>query len=165
MARRYKVSRNTVAEALRAPAPRRRKKPPPACFGAELLKDLIDAMLGADVERPQKQRHAIERIVVRPAAEHDFELACYPTVCEYVHKRRPATVLEATQGGRYLRGAVLQEKLPGEEAGVDFADVDRHRLLPAPGHRSRTPGRPVNTPPGTAWRNSEVGGGRPDGRR
>ncbi|MFI9076798.1 IS21 family transposase [Streptomyces sioyaensis] len=123
LALRYKVSRNTVAEALRAPVPRRRKKPPPRVSVLEPVKGFIDAMLRADVVGPRKQRHTIERIVVRLAAEHDFELASYSTVREYVRKRRPAIVLEVTQGRRHLEGTVPQEKLPGEEAEVDFADV------------------------------------------
>jgi transposase len=123
LALRYKVSRNTVAEALKRPVPKERKKPPPRASVLEPVKGFIDAMLRADADGPRKQRHTIDRILVRLAAEHDFEQASYSTVRDYVHKRRPLIALEATQGRRHLAGTVPQEKLPGEEAEVDFADV------------------------------------------
>ncbi|MGW7258709.1 hypothetical protein [Streptomyces sp. NPDC054834] len=37
--------------------------------------------------------------------------------------RRPQLVLEAKEGPRHLEGMVPQEKRPGEEDEVDFADV------------------------------------------
>ncbi|WP_406708093.1 hypothetical protein [Streptomyces halobius] len=40
-----------------------------------------------------------------------------------MRKRRPQIVLEAKEGRRHLEGTVPQEKRPGEEAEVDFADV------------------------------------------
>jgi hypothetical protein len=80
-------------------------------------------MLRTDLEAPRKQRHTIERILERLAGEHDFELAAYSTVRDYVAKRRPGLMLEAKEGRRHLEGTVLQAKRPGEEAEVDFADV------------------------------------------
>ncbi|WPB96122.1 IS21 family transposase [Streptomyces malaysiensis] len=123
LAQRYKVSRNTVAEALRAPVPKERKKPPPRQSVLEPVKGVIDAMLREDVNAPRKQKHTIDRIMTRLAAEHDFEHASYSTIANWVHQRRPQIVAEALEGRRHLEGTVPQKKLPGEEAEVDFADV------------------------------------------
>ncbi|WP_183091567.1 IS21 family transposase [Streptomyces radicis] len=123
LAQRYKVSRNTVAKALAHPVPAKRKKPPPRKSVLEPVKGFIDAMLREDLSAPKKQKHTISRVLERLAAEHDFELAAYTTVRDYVAKRRPELVLEAKQGRRHLEGTVPQTKQPGEEAEVDFADV------------------------------------------
>jgi transposase len=123
LAQRYKVSRNTVAKALAHPVPAGRKKPPPRPSVLEPVRGFIDAMLRADIDAPKKQRHTIDRILQRLAAEHDFEHASYSTVRDYVRKRRPQIELEAKKGRRHLQGTVPQEKQPGEEAEVDFADV------------------------------------------
>ncbi|MFQ6198654.1 hypothetical protein [Streptomyces sp. NPDC000405] len=80
-------------------------------------------MLREDLDAPRKQKHTIGRIVERLAAEHDSELAAYSTVRDYVARRRPQLVVEAKEGRRHLEGMVPQAKQPGEEAGVDFADV------------------------------------------
>ncbi|MFJ9775750.1 hypothetical protein ACIRVF_31675 [Kitasatospora sp. NPDC101157] len=84
LALRYKVSRNTVAEALRSPVPKKRKKPEPRLSVLEPVKARIDEMLWADLEAPRKQRHTIERIKVRLAVEFDFDLASYSTIRDYV---------------------------------------------------------------------------------
>ncbi|MEU5609487.1 IS21 family transposase [Streptomyces sparsogenes] len=123
LARKYRVSRNTVAKALRNPVPLKRKKPPPRESVLEPVKGFIDAMLGEDLAAPKKQKHTIDRVLQRLAAEHDFEHASYSTVRDYVRKRRPQVELEAKEGRRHLEGTVPQEKQPGEEAEVDFADV------------------------------------------
>lgn len=123
LAQKYRVSRNTVAKALRYPVPLKRKKPPPRESVLEPVKAFIDAMLREDLSAPKKQRHTIDRILQRLAAEHDFEHASYSTVRDYVRKRRPQVELEAREGRRHLEGTVPQEKRPGEEAEVDFADV------------------------------------------
>lgn len=123
LAQRYRVSRNTVAKALSCPVPLKRKVPPPRKSVLEPVTGFIDAMLRADIDAPRKQRHTIDRICQRLAAEHDFEQASYSTVRDYVRKRRPQIQLEAKEGRRHLEGTVPQEKRPGEEAEVDFADV------------------------------------------
>lgn len=123
MAQRYKVSRNTVAKALASPVPTGRKKPPPRKSVLEPVKGFIDAMLREDLDVWKKQKHTVDRILERLAGEHDFEQASYSTVRDYVRKRRPQIVLEAKEGRRHLEGTVPQEKRPGEEAEVDFADV------------------------------------------
>ena len=83
----------------------------------------IDAMLRADLKAPKKQKHTVERIQKRLAEEHDFDLASYSTLRNYVRKRRPEIVAEAREGRQHLEGMVPQAHLPGEEAEVDFADV------------------------------------------
>jgi transposase len=123
LAQRYKVSRNTVAKALASPVPSRRKKPPPRASVLEPVKGFIDAMLREDVKAPKKQKHTIDRILERLAGERDFEHASYSTVRNYVRRRRLQIELEARQGREHLEGTVPQEKQPGEEAEVDFADV------------------------------------------
>lgn len=123
LAERYKVSRNTVAKALACPVPSRRKKPPPRTSVLEPVKGFIDAMLREDLDVWKKQKHTVDRVLERLAGEHDFEQASYSTVRDYVRKRRPQIVLEAKEGRRHLEGTVPQEKRPGEEAEVDFADV------------------------------------------
>ncbi|MDH6115138.1 transposase [Kitasatospora sp. MAP12-15] len=124
LAARFKVSRNTVKQAIESPLPPKRKSPPPRASVLEPVKALIDAMLREDVDAPrkQKQKHTIVRIMERLAAEHDFELARQTTVWEYVSKRRPEIKSEALEGRRHLEGVVPQAKRPGEEAEVDFAD-------------------------------------------
>lgn len=123
LAQRYKVSRNTVAKALACPVPARRKKPPPRKSVLEPVKDFIDAMLREDLEGWKKQKHTVDRVLERLAAERDFEQASYSTVRDYVRKRRPQLLLAAREGRQHLEGTVPQEKQPGEEAEVDFADV------------------------------------------
>ncbi|MFE5097807.1 IS21 family transposase [Streptomyces sp. NPDC056638] len=123
LARRYKVSRNTVAKALAQPVPPPRKKPPPRQSVLEPVKGFIDVMLREDLAAPRKQKHTISRVMERLAAEHDFELASYTTVRDYMARRRPELVLDAKEGRRHLEGTVPQTKQPGEEAEVDFADV------------------------------------------
>lgn len=123
LAQRYKVSRNTVAKALACPVPAKRKKPPPRQSVLEPVKGFIDAMLREDLAAPKKQRHTIDRVLERLAGEHEFEQASYSTVRDYMRKRRPLLELEAKAGRRHLEGMVPQQKQPGEEAEVDFADV------------------------------------------
>lgn len=79
-------------------------------------------MLREDLSAPRKQKHTIERMRRRLAAEHGFD-AAHSTVRDYVAWRRPEIVAEARDGRRHLEGTVPQVHLPGEEAEVDFADV------------------------------------------
>ncbi|MFD8562790.1 tyrosine-type recombinase/integrase [Streptosporangium canum] len=53
----YRVSRNTVAEALRQPWPEPKKKMAPRASRLDEFKPLIDEMLRADLDAPRKQRH------------------------------------------------------------------------------------------------------------
>jgi hypothetical protein len=69
-----------------------------ATASASPVKAFIDAMLRADLDAPRKQRHTVDRVMRRLAAEHDFELASYSTVRDYVRARRPAGAGRATGG-------------------------------------------------------------------
>lgn len=83
----------------------------------------IDAMLRSDLDAPRKQRHTITRIQQRLAVEHDFDVASYSTICDWVRERRTQIAAEVRASARCLPGDVPQEHAPGAEAEVDFADV------------------------------------------
>ncbi|MFH0246191.1 IS21 family transposase [Streptomyces sp. HK10] len=123
LAAKYGVHRRTVRQAMASAIP------PPRKSGQRQFRILdpatgwIDAMLRADLKAPRKQKHTIERIQKRLAEEHDFDLASYSTLRNYVRKRRPEIVAEDREGRQHLEGMVPQAHLPGEEAEVDFADV------------------------------------------
>lgn len=119
LAQRYKGSRNTVAKALSCPVPARRKKLPPRKSVLEPVKGFIDAMLREDLEVWRKQKHTIDRILERLAGEHDFELAAYSTVRDYVAKRRPELAL-AKEGRRPLLGPLPAD---GYDCGIDLTPV------------------------------------------
>lgn len=87
------------------------------------VEGFIDDMLREDAQAPRKQRHTIDRILQRPAAERGFEQASYSTIRDCVRKRRPELELEAREGRRFLEATVPQAKRLGEEAEVDFADA------------------------------------------
>ncbi|MEU9455822.1 hypothetical protein [Streptomyces sp. NPDC048277] len=122
LAAKYGVHRRTVRQAMASAVP------PPRKSGQRQFRILdpatgwIDTMLRADLRAPRKQKHTVERIQKRLAEEHDFDLASYSTLRNYVPKRRPEIVAEDREGRQHLEGMVPQEHLPGEEAEVDFAD-------------------------------------------
>lgn len=123
LATKYGIHRRTVRQALVSAIP------PPRKSGRRQFRILdpaagwIDAMLRADLKAPRKQKHTVERIHTRLAEEHDFDVASYSTLRNYVRKRRPEIVAEAREGHQHLEGMVPQDHLPGAEAEVDFADV------------------------------------------
>lgn len=122
--RRHHVSRRTVVQALSTAVPPQRKRPVrgrPRVL--EPVMDIIDAILREDLAAPRKQRHTIERLCQRLAAEFDFREAAYSTVRDYVSRRRPQLAAELREGHTHLNGMVPQVKLPGEEAEVDFAEA------------------------------------------
>ena len=123
LAVKYRVSRSTVSEALASPVPRKRKAPPPRDSVLTPAHGWIDEMLRSDLKAPRKQKHTVDRIRARLLLEHDFDVASYSTVRDYVRARRPQVIAEAREGRLHLEGMVPQEKLPGQEAEVDFADV------------------------------------------
>jgi transposase len=124
LARRHGVHRRTVREALGSALPPERKKPARTrTLALEPVAGFIDAMLREDLAAPRKQRHTIQRIHDRLAAEYGFTQACYSTVANYVNRRRPQIEAEAREGRAHLEGTVPQVHEPGAEAEVDFADV------------------------------------------
>lgn len=112
LALRYRVSRNTVAKALKEPVPPARKKPPPRGSVLAPVAARIDEMLREDLTAPRKQRHTVDRIQSRLAVEYDFDVASYSTIRDYVRRRRGQIVLEAREGRRHLEGMVPQKKMP-----------------------------------------------------
>jgi hypothetical protein len=63
LARKCRVHRWTVREALESARPAPRKKPPPRRSRLDPFKNAIDQMLLADLDAPRKQRHTVKRIV------------------------------------------------------------------------------------------------------
>lgn len=124
LARRYRVSRRTVAAALTSAVPPERKPLPPRPSMLGPAMGWIDAMLREDLSAPRKQRHTVARIVERLATEHGFEVVSYTTVRRYVNRRRGEIVAEVRgRAGVVPEGMVPQEHEPGAEAEVDFAPV------------------------------------------
>ena len=92
----------------------------------DAVRELIDAMLVADLAAPRKQRHTAKRIHERLRVEHDAAVS-YSYVAKYVHRRRPqlaaqAAARDAARAG-VVAGFVPQCHPPGAEAEVDFADL------------------------------------------
>ncbi|GII96715.1 hypothetical protein Ssi02_69460 [Sinosporangium siamense] len=117
----YRVSRNTVAEALRQPWPEPRKKMAPRASRLDPFKSLIDEMLRADLDAPRKQRHTAKRIFARLMDEHQAMEISYQIVRAYVAHRRGEIRVEA--GRDPPEAFIPQSHLPGVEAEVDFGDV------------------------------------------
>jgi transposase len=124
LAKRYRVSRRTVAAALANAVPLEHKPSPPRTSALDPVADVIDEMLRADLKAPRKQRHTARRIAQRLAVEHGFTATTYWTVRNYVRRRRPQIAAEARdQQHRVLDGMVPQEHEPGAEGEVDFCEA------------------------------------------
>ncbi len=118
-ARRWRVHRRTVRQALESAVPPLRKAPqrePPILTRA--LRGVIDEWLRADRDAPRKQRHTARRIFQRLVREHGYPGA-ESTVRGYVGRRR-------RELGASSQAFVPQTHVPGEEAEADWyeADVD-----------------------------------------
>lgn len=124
LAKRYRVSRRTVAAALANAVPPPRRRLPPRASVLDPAVAWIDEMLRTDLDAPRKQRHTVRRIFQRLAVEHGFTAAGYTTVRDYVNRRRPQVAAQA-RGQRLtvLEGMVPQEHEPGAEAQVDFCQA------------------------------------------
>ncbi len=120
LARKYRVARRTVRQALASAEPPRRKPPVRNAPQLGQFKTLIDAMLREDLSAPRKQRHTAQRIHDRLVDEHGGMLS-YSTVRHYVKKRRPE--LEREAGMSTSDVFIPQEHAPGAEAEVDFGEV------------------------------------------
>jgi transposase len=121
LAERHGVHRRTVRAALASalPAPRKPRVAQAPKLGP--VKPLIDEMLTADLYAPRKQRHTARRIHARLLDEHGVVGLSYPTVRDYVRRRRPEVA--AANGKSVAQAFVPQTHLPGLEAEVDFGDV------------------------------------------
>ena len=123
LAKRFRVSRRTVAAALANAVPLQRRVLQPKASVLDSVADVIDEMLRSDLTAPRKQRHTVRRILQRLITEHGFS-AAYTTVRDYVRRRRPQIVASARdQQHRVLDGMVPQEHEPGAEGEVDFCEA------------------------------------------
>jgi hypothetical protein len=135
LARKYKVHRRMVREALASPVPALRKAASPRESPVlDAVAPLIDAMLAEDLGAPRKQRHTFRRMWQRLADEHHVTVS-YSYVCQYAGPRRAqveaghrAAKAAAGSGSGIpglaaVDGFVPQAKEPGAEAEVDFGPV------------------------------------------
>ena len=120
LARRHRVGRATVRQALSGAAPPPRKTPVRVAPRLGPFKFAIDAMLTSDLTAPRKQRHTARRIHARLVEEYAAAGLSYSTVRDYVRVRRAQIDVEA---GRRVEVFVPQEHAPGAEAEVDFGEV------------------------------------------
>jgi transposase len=117
LARRYRVHRRTVHEALGSAEPRPRKTPERESPALGPWKPVIRGWLETDVKDnvPRKQRHTARRVWQRLEEEHGAQVS-ESSVRGYVAEVRAElanTALEVT---------VAQEHAPGEDAEVDFGE-------------------------------------------
>jgi transposase len=120
LGRRYRVHRRTVRRALASAVPPERKTPVRAAPKLDPVKPAIDIMLREDLTAPRKQRHTARRILARLVDEHGRTELKYPTVRDYVARRRAEIALEAD---RLPEAFVPQTHEPGAEAECDFAEL------------------------------------------
>jgi transposase len=116
LARKHRVHRRTVRQALSSAVPPERKqvvRPSPVL---DAWKPLIDAWVTADEALPRKQRHTAHRIWQRLTGEHGARVG-ESTVRKYVAR------LRRELGGGASQVMVPQVHQPGAEAEVDFAEL------------------------------------------
>jgi transposase len=119
LARRHKVHRRTVRQALAQATPPARKKAE-GRLAPKLgpYHDLIDEWIVADKDAPKKQRHTARRIWQRLVEEHGADVAEI-TVRKWVHKRR-------RELGEVRHGHVPQHHHDGHEAEVDWGKAQAY---------------------------------------
>ena len=122
LADKYGVHRRTVRQAIASVLPPDRRTAVRSTPVLDGLRDLINAMLVADLEAPRKQRHTARRIFERLVDEHGAQVS-YSYVTKYVHRRRAEIAAEQRSRAGVVDGFVPQTHPPGAEAEVDFADV------------------------------------------
>jgi transposase len=115
LARRHRVHRRSVREALESATPAERKVAEREAPALGAFHGVIREWLIADRTAPRKQRHTARRIWVRLTEEHGATVS-ESTVRAFVAQVR----LELT--GSPADVMVPQTHLPGEEAEVDFGE-------------------------------------------
>jgi hypothetical protein len=119
LAKRFRVHRRTIRQALASPVPPERKVPQRRAPKLEAFKPLIDGWLRENLTAPKKQRMTATRMHARLLDEHGADVS-YAAVRDYVAKRRREILIEA---GRIPEVFVPQLHAPGAEAEVDFGEV------------------------------------------
>lgn len=119
LAKRFRVHRRTVRQALASPVPPERKVPERRAPKLELFKPVIDGWLRENLTAPKKQRMTATRMHARLLDEHAADVS-YAAVRDYVARRRREILVEA---GRIPEVFVPQLHAPGAEAEVDFGEV------------------------------------------
>ncbi|MFC5834370.1 hypothetical protein [Nonomuraea insulae] len=129
IAMKYRVSRNTVALALKQVWPEQRKTMKPRATRLDPYKILIDQMLRADLDAPRKQRHTVKRIFDRLLSEHNAVEVSYQMVRAYADEDRFELV----------KGTGLEYATIGD--GDDYAvrDVEHPGDIRRPGDDWRKP--------------------------
>ena len=121
LAKRHKVHRRTVRQALASAIPPEPVKRKWKSRKLDPFVDTIDEMLRADLTAPRKQRHTAVRIHSRLITEHQAQGVSYSTLAAYVSGRRSEIAAEA--GKPVAEVFVPQTHQPGAEAEVDFAEL------------------------------------------
>ena len=116
LARRHRVHRRTVRQALRSALPPPRKPASPSAPRLGAHRATIREWLVADLSAPRKQRHTARRIWQRLVDERGATVA-ESTVRAYVGRVR-----RELESGR-VTVTIPQLHPPGEEAEVDFGGV------------------------------------------
>jgi transposase len=126
VARKLRVHRRVVREAIQSAIPARRKKTERPHMKMAPAIEFIDAILEADRKAPRKQRHTSRRIWERIRAEVPGCTAAGRTVRQYVEHRKEALGLARRET------FVPQSYDWGVEAQVDwyeaYADLDGERV-------------------------------------
>ena len=117
VARKLRVHRRVVREAIQSAIPARRKKTLRPHLKMAPAVEFIDAILEADRKAPRKQRHTARRIWERIRAEVPECTAAGRTVRQYVERRREALGLAR------LETFVPQSYDWGVEAQVDWYEA------------------------------------------
>ena len=116
LARRHRVHRRTVRQALRSALPPPRKPASPSAPRLGAHRATIREWLVADLSAPRKQRHTARRIWQRLVDERGA------TVAESTVRAYAGRVRRELESGR-VTVTIPQLHPPGEEAEVDFGGV------------------------------------------
>jgi transposase len=116
LARRHKVHRRTVRQALASALPPPRAVPPRASPVMAPWIPTIRAWLMADRDAPRKQRHTARRVWQRLVEEHDAQVA--EATVRHVVRR-----LRAELADRIDEVTIVGLHEPGEETEVDFGEA------------------------------------------